>query len=1542
MIIYKSDGTERTTFDSYTYSGTHMGERKVVVTIESAQPIDFQIGDYIWLKEQDFFLQTMPVVNRNYQTLMLGYTLTFWWTGYELGLTKFLDVVENEPDKVYYSNNNNVVFTGTIKNLLDRIIANLNRTHPVTSIFDDSWHYFIGETVDQTIIKDIVADDLYCLDVLQFSNSAFGLDFLITPTRRILVGFTASELNAAAPLFEYGKDKGLCDINRLQNDQKVITRVYAYGSERNINPDYRRGVSGHEYHPRLILPEIGAIEGTDLVCTGGYLADTAMESIHGIREDSYINENIYPTVTLLDNTIHKVDTIYDRPAEGDDPIYKEVIKPAWIERTKDSEFPYIFHEGSVSQTVVSETEFNTVVVYIDVPFDINSESIKSPVNAKMSFKTGYLQGVELDIISWEKEMNLVSGVPTATGLWKVRLKRDVNGENYALPNSTIPIAIGDEFVLLDIYLPAAYEAAAEQALLDDAISWLQSRRKSPDGYSVKVPEEYIARNPANEAALVEGFPIQLKDTVIGADQQAVTIQSLSITCKDGGLPSCDLTISPTPIKGYISKIGDQLKSANNKVATIKAATDNEISSIIKSATIIKDAVLNSSLQIRGSQIEPNSIQSSALSPDVRSREYTLDAFFAVNYNGNPNSAYGSSGIMVHKDVDITWGDTYDLAHQTWTISAPQTFTLDPDKAYFVYIKGSLIGGSAIWVISETKIGMIDVAGYFMFEWGSILGIREGVRYSQNQYGVNQVSAYVYIAYASAIDGTGFTLTNDPALRFMAIKSSPTEIETPVVGDFVGLWFERSPDLSDISHAELNTASLAWGDSGHAGIPNKTAAFGSGGEAIYIDQNDHIHEIADVTGLQAALDNKLETSLKGSVNGLAELDENGFVRNTQLPSYVDDVIERADFASLPIIGESGKIYITTNDNKTYRWSGSTYAVISDTLALGETYTTAYRGDRGKIAYDYSQIGHVQVSPASAQLGSIWMNGSIQGSEFKIGGRSILQYDGSSIYLNAADRVYLNAGNTAFTLSDGNLSTLGYYIGNDKLNLNAHKNGSLGANGTIYVSSGASLTPTWKTLNAAGIAPSIGSVNYVQNQNDLLQNASQYIDGSVVVGRSYSDLGKSAVFFGDSVTYLQKFSTPVCKSLGLTEVNLGLSGSTIHDFYSRYSEIPTYSASYKYIFFDYGINDAFAAYSLADYNSSLSSAIDQCVIKGWPLNSIIIITPNYITDLTKNLVSYAHEAVVVAKSKGVKYTNTYWYMLENGGSSLLYDDIHPTELGGLIMAKSILSNLYGGGEFAESLIIGKSIDVGLNVYSANYFKNNVELFLNPFKKGSIGVAGTIPVSNGATSEFNWKTVNETVGGNSLSTDFMPKFNGYNFINSKFQENGNGTTYVYDSGIETNSIFLFNAIYAAGIRSNREAVELLINLNQVGFRVSPTGVVSIPGLSGSGTRLIGVSNAGDLSALANSNGYLSNDGSGNMSFGAITGFLPLAGGTLTGGLIGTTANLSGAATAASFVFGTTGWSIEVVADKFTIKRNGVALKTLDASGNNKVLGDSYRGGL
>lgn len=110
--------------------------------------------------------------------------------------------------------------------------------------------------------------------------------------------------------------------------------------------------------------------------------------------------------------------------------------------------------------------------------------------------------------------------------------------------------------------------------------------------------------------------------------------------------------------------------------------------------------------------------------------------------------------------------------------------------------------------------------------------------------------------------------------------------------------------------------------------------------------------ADIT-LAASDVKAIPTSQKGTANGVAELDANGLVPSSQLPSYVDDVLEYDTKVDFPANGESGKIYIATDTNLQYRWTGTQYIEISSSLALGETSSTAYRGDRGKIAYDHSQ-------------------------------------------------------------------------------------------------------------------------------------------------------------------------------------------------------------------------------------------------------------------------------------------------------------------------------------------------------------------------------------------------------------------------------------------------------------------------------------------------------------------------------------------------------------------------------------------------------------
>ncbi len=125
-------------------------------------------------------------------------------------------------------------------------------------------------------------------------------------------------------------------------------------------------------------------------------------------------------------------------------------------------------------------------------------------------------------------------------------------------------------------------------------------------------------------------------------------------------------------------------------------------------------------------------------------------------------------------------------------------------------------------------------------------------------------------------------------------------------------------------------------------------------------------------VKTALDKKLDASLKGSAGGIAELGADGKVPAAQLPSFVDDVTEgyyyngkfyKESAHTTAIAGESDKIYVDITTNKTYRYSGTAFVVISETLALGTTSSTAFRGDWGNAAYQHSLSAHAPTTAAT---------------------------------------------------------------------------------------------------------------------------------------------------------------------------------------------------------------------------------------------------------------------------------------------------------------------------------------------------------------------------------------------------------------------------------------------------------------------------------------------------------------------------------------------------------------------------------------------------
>jgi hypothetical protein len=143
---------------------------------------------------------------------------------------------------------------------------------------------------------------------------------------------------------------------------------------------------------------------------------------------------------------------------------------------------------------------------------------------------------------------------------------------------------------------------------------------------------------------------------------------------------------------------------------------------------------------------------------------------------------------------------------------------------------------------------------------------------------------------------------------------------------------------------------------------------------------------DADNLLAQKADKADTYAKGETYSKKEVDETvdalksaatvklaakadlvgGVVPASQLPSFVDNVLEYASSADFPTTGEAGKIYVALDTNLTYRWGGTEYVEISKSLALGETAETAYAGDKGKATTDALAVLKKTVSTLSEKV------------------------------------------------------------------------------------------------------------------------------------------------------------------------------------------------------------------------------------------------------------------------------------------------------------------------------------------------------------------------------------------------------------------------------------------------------------------------------------------------------------------------------------------------------------------------------------------------
>ena len=411
-----------------TYTGKDMGERSITAQIDFPSRIDFQIGDYVKFdiatlmrangvagshSEEKFFIYTKPTVKKIARPQSHGkafqHTVTFYPCQYELATVKMRDVLQEVASGVIYTGYDEFSFYGGANTLMKRIMAVLNERFGSTGVAGkDYWSYQIADAVNEdlnTALEKFQFDfsDSSVMDALLKLNDAEGINtkffinyrmIYVGYKRPYITGVDENNIQRSIPFeFMYGKTShlpgntnygNLVTLTKASGTNSPITRLYAYGSDRNLHRFYCSDrIKTGRYVNKLMLPSFEDDGRTDYIDSPEGIAK------FGIREGTKTFDNIYPSlrffyygnlrdikycIKLMGSGLESdADGVYDNGTT----ISKANITPEQIERVKAQVDRY--NEGKVTEDTpciitINGKDYTLTVAQADVL--INSGTIK--------------------------------------------------------------------------------------------------------------------------------------------------------------------------------------------------------------------------------------------------------------------------------------------------------------------------------------------------------------------------------------------------------------------------------------------------------------------------------------------------------------------------------------------------------------------------------------------------------------------------------------------------------------------------------------------------------------------------------------------------------------------------------------------------------------------------------------------------------------------------------------------------------------------------------------------------------------------------------------------------------------------------------------------------------------------------------------------------------------------------------------------------------------------------------------------------------------
>ena len=311
LKIYNPKGELILDTRDFTYSGASMGEKTISTTLYSANKLGITPNCYVGFRNERYVIRSEPSIKRSASTGSTGdafqTTVTFTSKQYELVDCDFMDYVLG--DDMYYTGMDSFSFSGDVYDLCRRIQANLNELKtnrwiilmPVKNsdtpqpVEEIGWSDRIleGETLQISVSNE------NCWNALTRANSDFGFFFYLdTSLKHIYVGVEYPEFKVGDELItlEYGKGKGLYEIQRDVEVNTVITKLRVKGSNRNIDQNYLRTEKFPRFTQNLQLPSfrqtLNQSRPVDYI-----LAPQSTIDYFGLRPGNKTFDDIYPSIT---------------------------------------------------------------------------------------------------------------------------------------------------------------------------------------------------------------------------------------------------------------------------------------------------------------------------------------------------------------------------------------------------------------------------------------------------------------------------------------------------------------------------------------------------------------------------------------------------------------------------------------------------------------------------------------------------------------------------------------------------------------------------------------------------------------------------------------------------------------------------------------------------------------------------------------------------------------------------------------------------------------------------------------------------------------------------------------------------------------------------------------------------------------------------------------------------------------------------------------------------------------------------------------------